>query len=474
MADTSNTNTQVRPFGTRDKIGYAFGDFGNDFTFILASSFMLKFYTDVMGVSAALVGVLMMLARFVDAFTDTAMGQVVDRSKPGKRGRFIPWMQRFMGPVAVASFLLYASWFANFPMAFKIFWMFFTYLLWGSVCYTGVNIPYGSMASAISDNPDDRTQLSSWRNIGATLAGMVIGVVLPLVVYYTDENGNQELSGSMMVIASLICSIGALICYLLCTSLCTERVHIPTKTEKFNLGALLKQLFSSRALISIIVAAIVLLLSQLTMQGMNNYIFPDYFNSAAGISIASMGGSVLMLILAAFVIPPLSKRFGKKEIAIAGNIIAVVSFTAVYFIKPAGTTSGMYVFIAFYLLGYVGLASFNTVVWAMIVDVIDEDNVRRGTRSDGTIYSLYSFARKVGQALSSGLTGALLTMVGYTAETAREASVLDGIWTIGTIVPAVGFLLLVLILWLWYPLDKKTVDANAEKLAEMRKEKGDQ
>lgn len=462
---TKNT-TAVKPFGWADKIGYAMGDFGNDFTFILASSFMLKFYTDVMGVSAGLVGLLMMMARFVDAFTDTAMGQVVDRSKPTEKGRFIPWMRRFMGPVALASFLLYASWFQNMPMAFKIFWMFFTYLLWGSICYTGVNIPYGSMASAITDDPDERTQLSSWRNIGATLAGTVIGVVLPLVVYYTDANGNTQLSGTKMTIAALVCSICAVICYFLCTSLCTERVKIPTKTEKFSLGALLKQLGSSRALISIIAAAIVLLLAQLTMQGMNNYIYPNYFNNATGASIASLVGSVMMLILAAFVIPPLSKRFGKKEIAIAGNVVAVIAFAAAFILR----IENMYVYIVFYTLGYFGIAFFNTCVWAMIVDVIDEDNIRRGTRSDGTIYSLYSFARKIGQALSSGLTGALLTMIGYTSETAFDTGVVNGIYTISTLIPAIGFALLIIILAFWYPLDKKTVDANAAKLAEMRKQ----
>ncbi len=469
MADNTNTNTKVRPFGTLDKIGYAFGDFGNDFTFILASSFMLKFYTDVMGVSAVLVGMLMMLARFVDAFTDTFMGQVVDRSQPGKKGRFLPWMQRFMGPVALASFLLYASWFRNMPMWFKVFWMFFTYILWGSICYTGINIPYGSMASAISDNPDDRQQLSSWRNIGATLAQMVIGVVLPLVVYYEDEAGLTQLSPNMMVVASLGCSIGALICYLICTNLCIERVHIPTKTEKFSLVALGKQLVSSRALISIIAAAIVLLLAQLTLSGMNNYMFPNYFNNSAGISIATMAGSILMLVLAAVIIPPLAARIGKREVAICGNILAFVALIAAFFLH----IKNMYVYICFYTVGYIGLAAFNTVVWAMIVDVIDEDNVRRGTRSDGTIYSLYSFARKVGQALSSGLTGVLLGMIGYTAETAFDPAVTNGIYTIGTLIPAIGFGLLVLILTFWYPLNKKTVDANAAALKKMREENGD-
>ena len=100
MANTGTT--AVRPFGMRDKLGYMFGDFGNDFTFMLSSSFMMVFYTDIMGVPAAIVGLLMMVARFVDAFTDVAMGQIVDRAKPTKDGRFRPWIKRMCGPVAIA------------------------------------------------------------------------------------------------------------------------------------------------------------------------------------------------------------------------------------------------------------------------------------------------------------------------------------------------------------------------------------
>ena len=98
----ANTGTAVRPFGMRDKLGYMFGDFGNDFTFMLSSSFMMVFYTDIMGVPSAIVGLLMMVARFVDAFTDVAMGQIVDRAKPTKDGRFRPWIKRMCGPVAIA------------------------------------------------------------------------------------------------------------------------------------------------------------------------------------------------------------------------------------------------------------------------------------------------------------------------------------------------------------------------------------
>ena len=103
-------SNRIRPFGIRDKLGYLFGDFGNDFTFILSTTILMKFYTDVMGISAGAVGTIMMIARFVDAFTDVTMGRICDRSriKPGA-GKFRPWILRMCIPVAVSSFLMYLS-----------------------------------------------------------------------------------------------------------------------------------------------------------------------------------------------------------------------------------------------------------------------------------------------------------------------------------------------------------------------------
>lgn len=141
----ANEMKKAAPFGMKDKVGYMFGDFGNDFTFLLSSSFLMKFYTDVMGVNAAIVGMVMMIARFVDAFTDVGMGQIVDHSKPNKDGKFRPWIKRMCGPVAIASFLIYQSGLAGMPYGFKVAWLFVTYILWGSIFYTSINIPYGSM-----------------------------------------------------------------------------------------------------------------------------------------------------------------------------------------------------------------------------------------------------------------------------------------------------------------------------------------
>lgn len=454
---------KVRKFGMTDKIGYMFGDLGNDFTFILSSMFLLKFYTDVMGVSAAIVGMMMMFARFVDAFTDVTMGQITDRSRPGKKGKFAPWIMRVSGPVALASFLMYASWFEGMSMGFKIFWMFFTYLLWGSICYTGINIPYGSMASAISEEPADRTALSNWRTIGSTLAGTFIGVVIPLVVYYTDDAGKTILSGSKMMLTAGVCSIAAVICYFLCYNMVTERVKVPQKNDKFSLGKLLSQLVHNRALIGIVVSALLLLLAQLSLSNMAAYIYPNYFGSVKALSIASMAQTVITLALAPFTVK-LSEKFGKKELAIVGSLIGAGALVVAFIVH----TTNVWVWIGLYSVAYVGIALFSLICWAMITDVIDDTEVKTGERSDGTIYSVYSFARKLGQAASSGITGVLLSVVGYTTATAFDQGVVDGIYNITCLVPAAGFIVLAVAMWFLYPLSKKVVENNAAILKEKR------
>ena len=450
----------VQKFGMKDKIAYMFGDFGNDFTFILSSMMLMKFYSDVMGIDVKLIGIMMMLARFVDAFTDVAMGQLVDRSKPGKKGKFLPWIRNMSGPVAIASLLMYASWFKNMSMGFKIAWMFVTYILWGSFCYTAINIPYGSMASAISANPKDRAELSSWRTIGATLASTVISVILPMVVYYTDNNGNLILSGTRVSIVAAFCSGGAVICYILCYIMTTERVKVAQKTEKFDFRELIKSLMSNKALIGIVVASICMLLVQLTSQTMTGYVYPNYFKSAKAQSVAGIVGTVVTLTLSVFVVK-LSQKFGRKELGIFGSIFGAVIFFVAYLLQ----TTNPWVFVGLYAISYIGLALFQLTCWAMITDVIDDTEVQTGERSDGTIYAVYSFARKLGQAASSGVSGILLSMIGYTQATAFNPEVVQGIYDMTCLVPAIGYICLAIVLKFLYPLNKKRVENNAKILA---------
>ena len=462
-----NKTREVKPFGIKDKIGYMMGDFGNDFTFILSTMLLTKFYTDVMGVSAAVVGTIMMLARFVDAFTDVTMGRICDRSKVTPNGKFKPWIIRMCVPVALASFLMYQSGLAGLPTGVKIAYLAITYLLWGSFTYTGINIPYGSMASAISADASDRQSLSTFRTMGGMLAGMVIGVLLPLIAY-EKVGGKETLIGSKVTLAAGIFSILAIVCYLLCYKLVTERVVVESTQDGkgTSVGQMLKNAVKNRALISIIVASVVMLLAQLTMQNMGAYISPDYYNNAAAQSASTlmmMGG----MIVAAAIAKPLANKFGKAEISVVSNVFAAAVMVLLWVVRP----QSVWVYCGLQLLCWVGLGVFSMVGWALITDVIDYSEIKNGVREDGTVYALYSFARKLGQALAAGLSGWLLTAIGYSSEAAAEGlkqtqSVLDGIFNISTLIPAVGFALLAAVLWFWYPLHKKQVDENIALLKE--------
>lgn len=450
-----------RPFGIKDKLGYLFGDFGNDFTFILSSTFLLKFYTDVMGVDAWIVGLIMTVARFIDAFTDITMGRIVDRIRPTSGGKFRPWLLRMCAPVAISSFLIYQSAFADRPLAFKVVWLFITYVLWGSIFYTSINIPYGSMASALSPDASDRQSLSTYRTVGATVAGLVIGAGVPLFVYRT-ENGVSVLNGTAFTIAAGIMSLLSVIGYLLCYFLTTERVR-PTHstTERVGVGKLLKSALTNRALTSIIVASIAMLLGQLTLQSMNNYIYPNYYGNSTAITVSSLAMLGGIVIAGAFA-KKLVNRFGKAEVSAVSNLFAALVLILLFFVRP----QNVWIFVLFSFVSWLGLGVFSVVSWALITDVIDYSEIKNGVREDGSIYAIYSFARKLGQAAASALTGALLTYIGYSESTAFDTSVREGIFNISTLVPAAGLLALALILWFWYPLHKKQVDKNVAYLKE--------
>ena len=456
-------NTPFRPFGARDKFGYLLGDFGNDFTFILSTSILMKFYTDVVGISAAAVGAIMMIARFADAFTDVTMGRICDRSRLTPAGKFRPWILRMCVPVAVASFLMYPSWLGGMSEGFKVGYLFVTYILWGSVFYTAVNIPYGSMASAISPRPEDRQSLSTFRTMGGMLAGAVIGVVLPLLAY-AKVDGKETLVGSRVTVIAGVFSLLAIGCYLLCYVLTTERVRPQAAPQKAGrtTGQMLRMALKNRALISIIAASVVMLLAQLTMQGMAGYIYPEYYNSAAAQSVSTLA-MVAAMSVAAAIAKPLAGKFGKAEIAVAANLAAAAVCVATFFIRP----QNVWAFVGLQALCWFALGIFSMVSWALITDVIDDAQVKNGIREDGSVYALYSFARKMGQAAAAGLSGVLLGLIGYGEQTKGDPAVLEGVFDIATLVPAVGFAALGLILWLWYPLHKKQVQANVKALEEV-------
>ena len=463
----SKSPATLRPFGWKDRVGYMLGNVANDFTFIFASLYLQVFYTDVLGINAGLVGTMFLISRIVDAFTDTAMGRICDKTKATKNGKFKPWLLRACGPVALASFLMYQTFITDAPMTLRIVYMFATYLLWGSICYTAINIPYGSMASVMSNEPDDRASLSTFRGVGSMIPQILVGVVVPMFLYTTLEDGTKIANASAFPIVALVTSVLAVGCYIACYFMCTERVKVAEESKSVSFKDTLKALAGNRALIGIALVFVCYLGAQMLNQTINNYIFKDYFGDTMGLSVMNAAGFAPALILAPLAVP-LTRKVGKKELGIIAAAMGTVSFGALFMMR----TTNMWLYTIINIVGLLGFGLFNLIIWAFVSDVIDDQEVRTGNRDDGTIYAVCSFARKLGQAIASALGGWSLGWIGYVegSMSGQTEAVKNGIYNIATLVPMILYLAVGICLIVIYPLSKKKVAENTAALKAKRGE----
>lgn len=471
MTTTQNaTGTQpvrtIRPFGWRDKIGYAAGDLGNDMTFMIQAFFLMVYFTKVIGIDPAHVGLMVMAARVLDAFTDIGMGRLVDTLKPARDGKFKPWIRRIAIPVALSSALLFQPFIAGWDYGLRLAWMGAFYLLWGSIFYTAINIPYGSMASVISDKAEDRAELSVWRSTGAQVAFLLVSTLLPVVVFQ-----GKDVNAANFGYAAIVMSVLAVGFYAVLYFNVEERIVVAPKPkgESQSFGALVKSLVTNRALLAIVIAALLLLLGNLLNGAVASYVYLDYFGNGALMTPANLISGVLPFIL----IPlagRLTKMFGKTEVGTFGVALYVGLMLLQYFLH----TDNIYLFITIHALASFAIAIFNYLIWAFIVDVIDFQEVRTGQRDDATVYAVYSWARKLGQAASAGFAGVALGMIGYKTSTAGGAKVtqspetIEGIWMLFTLVPALFLVGTFLALFFLYPLKKAQVLENTRILQERR------
>lgn len=453
-------NHTTRPFGIRDKFGYLFGDFGNDFFFILVSAFLMVYYTDIFHISAELVGILFFIARLWDAVADFAWGRFIDTRKSTKHGKFKPWILRMSFPLVLSGVLMFVK-IPGMSDGFYLAWAFVTYIVWGTL-YSTVNIPYGSMASVITADPVERTTLSTWRTMGAMLASLIINVLGPLIVFV-----DNKMDADRMFMAAILFGVLAIACYIACYKLSTERIAPPVEQgkKKANIGKTMKGLLKNKPLIWILIASLIFMVNMMLLGTVNAYLFKDYFNNTAMLSAIGFVQSAVVL-LATPLVKPLVARFGKKELASAGMALAGATYLLLYFLNDISSLQ----FVIISAVGMFAMGLFNLVVWAFVTDVIDYHEYVTDMREDATVYSIYSMARKIGQAIAGGIGGYALAAVGYNSElTQQTATTLNGIYGLATIVPAIIYIVIFLILVFLYPLNKKRTMELTAHLAEKRK-----
>ena len=441
---------QIRPFGVKDEIGYVFGDMAGSFVNLFVDAYFLIFCTSVLGISAGWMGTLFLVARLWDAINDPIMGSFPDRWMIGKSGdKFKPWIKIFMIPLALSGVLC----FLNVPLEGIALhaYVAFAYVLYG-MSYTGTSMPFGAMASVVSDDPIQRSKLSRARSIGGTIVGIVGLSIVPVVCF--DKQSNI-LPGRFTLIA-VVFGVLSIISYFVLLNLTQERIRQNVeKAEKFNYGKVLKATVHNRPLIGVMVATLGSMLFITGSNQVRSYIFKEYYARTDVMSIISLA-TIPILVICFPLVPKLVAKFGKKATLMA----AIVSSTIFSVIPVVMEIKNVYVYSALVVLGTIGQTVFTMLIWALVTDCLDYSEWKFHERSDGSMYSLYTFSRKIGSTIASTGVSFGLAAIGFVSgsNVVQTAEAVNGIYFLVNIIPVVTCALELIGVGLIFNLNKETTE----------------
>lgn len=463
-----DNNALTHGITAKDKIGYALGDMGGLLTFGLISSFLNMFYTDVLQIPLGQIAILMLVARIWDAINDPLWGSFIDSRKPTKYGRFRPYILAASIPLALGSVVMFTKIPGLSTTQYLIF-AYITYIFYGMM-YTGTNIPFGSLASVITDDGQERSSLSMWRSIGAGFGGLPAQILLPLFVYTTLENGKEVLDSTKLTISVAVLAVLTVVIYYLHFKLTKERITLPAKQNQSDYSIIksIKALSKNKPFIVLCIVSMLLIAFQMYTQTTYNYLLKNFYNQPKLYSLTTICTYLPMGCFIPFM-GKLIRKYGKKEICSVGLAFAAVVNIALYLIKFTPIVENPYIFLVLLLFSGAGQTFLVLEVWALVMDVIDYHELLSGRREEGTAYAFYSFTRKLGQTLAGVGTNILLGVIGYNVDATdaegQTADVISKLYDISTIIPAIVLVIMFVLLAFCYKLSKKKLEEMYSSLS---------
>ena len=461
----------VRPFGWQDKLGYSMGDMGCNFSFQLVSTFMQLFYLQYIGIESGHYATIILISKAFDAVNDIVIGNLVDTKKIGKKSKYMPWI--ILGAVTLVIFnvMLFAP-VKNFPYAGKYAWCLVSYCLW-SIAYTMVNVPYGSLHSVITDDPQQRVTLSTFRSIGAALPAIIVMVALPGIVYSKQTNSAGEeidvLKGETLLPVALVMSVFAFFVLWGTTKLVKERVHREGTQNVTGFKAIIssaKSYFTNRAMVGATIATVASVGLINSTMSLNNMVFQYFFNDASKTGIA-MIGSYAPMIIVMVLIGKLTKKFGKKNVLVTAMLIGAISGVVSLFAPITPDSKGMIVYIICLMGLNVGNAVFQISVWAIVADCIEVSARKTGKSEEGSLYALYSFFRKLAQGVGQAVVSWGLVAINFKEgdNAIQEAGFGDKVKMLYIVLLMVASVISFLAMKFIYNIGKKEEEEFAKKAA---------
>lgn len=459
--------TTPKRLGLKQYSGYAAGDAANNLAFSMAGSFLLLYYTNVVGLEAAPLGTMFLLIRFWDALADLGVGRAVDGKKPGRLGKFRPFILYFSLPLLISSMMIFSAntFFPGMSATQGLIYAYITYAVMGTL-YSLVNIPYGSIAPAMTQVPTERAKLATWRVYGSNITILMLSfVVAPQIKKFVgDPTGLQR---SLFITTAIFVVVGMAL-YLYTVATVKERVHrdvaAPSMKESF------RTLTHNKPLLWLCVGSLMFLTGLTALGTMAPYYAIYVLNDPQYIAWNAVAQAVGTFLVAAF-IPLIVRKFGKKNGYISLGIVGVIA-GAILTLAPRETP--MVAVIGFFVLG-IGMGGVNTLMWALEGDTVEYGEWKTGIRTEGTTYALFSFTRKMGQALGGAFGAYALGWVAFNSQAAKDgvaqsAGTIDGIQLAAGALTG-GFILISLLIMAFYPLTEKVFKQIVGEIAARRAER---
>lgn len=456
-----------------EKIGYGFGDMASSMFWKLFGAYLMIFYTDVFGISAAAVGTMFLVTRMWDSVFDPIVGVIADRTH-SRFGRFRPYLLYLALPFAIIGVMTFFT--PDWGNTAKVVYAYITYSLMMMV-YSAINVPYAALLGVMSPNVKERNQLSTYRMTFAYIGSfLALLLFMPMVNAFSQHSTDITMQRYGWLMAVVVIAVACAVLFLACFLLTKERVK-PIKEQPTSLKSDLKDLLHNKPWWILLGAGIAALIFNSIRDGATVYYFKYYVQESTHSDITLFGipfvlsglylavgqaSNIIGVILAA----PVSNRIGKKRTYLGAMVIATVLSVIFYWFKADQL---VWIFVFQFLIS-ICAGSIFPLLWSMYADCADYSELQTGNRATGLIFSSSSMSQKLGWAIGTALTGWLLAIFGFEANAVQNAETIQGIRMFLSILPACGTLLSVIFIS-FYPLSEKCMAEITEQLNTKRNEK---
>jgi GPH family glycoside/pentoside/hexuronide:cation symporter len=440
-----------------EKIGYGLGDTASHFVWDMVGFWILIFYTDTYGISAAAAGTIMLIARFWDMISDPIMGIIADRTNT-RWGKFRPYILWMAIPYSVLAVMTFTT--PDFGPTGKVIYAGATYMLLMTV-FTAINLPYSSLGAVMTSDSYERAGLNSYRFIFGFIGQFIVaGMALSLANYFGDGNSAKGYQYTLILF-----SIISFILFMITFKTTKERVQ-PPKEQKENLKEDFKNLFKNKPWMILFFVGIISFI-MFAMQNLSiAYYFKYYIGNEENVQWFNVIGTVALIVAIPFS-KPLAKKFGKRNVFLASSLLSGFFFICLYL---PGNDNLTLIYI-FNILAKMAYAPAVPLLWTMLADTADYSEWKTGRRSTGLVFSAATFAQKAGWGIGGALAGWMLAIFEFAPNVDQTDTAITGIKLMISVIPGILYMSCAILLF-FYTIDHETCvimksDLDSRRLAEL-------